>query len=136
MFTGNGPATAAVRLPATAQPDVHAAGVRVADAWAAAREQRGFAVPVLGRKRVAHCAAKLLASGVKERDLVLAAADMARQANWLDLERHLEHWAPVAPTPPRPTEPVGFCDRCEYGWITDKDERVRKCSCRKPDPKG
>lgn len=63
-----------------AQPDVHVAGIRVADAGAAAREQRGFAVPVLGRKRVARCAAALLASGVEERDLVLAAADRARQA--------------------------------------------------------
>lgn len=136
VFAGNGPATAAVRLSAAAQPDVHAAGVRVADAWAAAREQRGFAVPVLGRTRVARCAAALLASGVKERDLVLAAADMARQANWLDLERHLEHWVPVAPAPSRPTQPVVFCGRCDYGWITDDDERVRKCSCRKPGPKG
>ncbi|WP_406278301.1 hypothetical protein OHT93_36840 [Streptomyces sp. NBC_00191] len=115
--------------PATA--DARTAGDRVADAWAKAREQRKIPVPVLGRKRVARAATALAASGTPEEVLLQAATDMARQPNWTNLERHLEHWTPPAAVP-RPVEPEPYCDECDYGWLTTTDGRAHKCPCRKP----
>ncbi|MFF3249103.1 hypothetical protein ACFYWY_36480 [Streptomyces sp. NPDC002870] len=122
---GGGPA--ATPLPIA---DARAAGDRVADAWAKAREQRRIAVPVLGRRRVAQAAAALAASGMAEEVLLQAAADMARKPNWMDLERHLERWTPPVAVP-RHVEPEPYCDECDYGWVTSADGRARKCSCRK-----
>ncbi|WP_406278327.1 hypothetical protein OHT93_36895 [Streptomyces sp. NBC_00191] len=85
---------------------------------------------MLGRKRVARAAAALAASGMPEEVLLQAAADMARQPNWMDLEGHLERWTPPTAVPRR-VEPEPYCDECHYGWVTSADGRARKCSCRK-----
>ncbi|MCX4515935.1 hypothetical protein OHA27_38110 [Streptomyces sp. NBC_01619] len=117
--------------PSAVQPadDTGGVGNQVAEAWSKAREQRGCPVPVLGVRRLARSAAALAASGTPQSVLVQAAVDMARHPAWLDLERHLERWAPPAARPSGGEE-VPYCDECEYGWITDEDGRARKCACR------
>jgi hypothetical protein len=141
-----GPLLAAVQAPAEAacaekdEPDVgpsaaaaaRALGERIAQAWAKAREERNIAVPVLGHKRVAKAAARLNTAGMAEHLLLQAAIDMARQASWLDLERHLERWSPPQATPAASPGPRAYCGQCDHGWIDCEDGRASKCPCRTP----
>ena len=106
------------------------AGDRVAQAWATARAARSIPVPVLGLKRVAKAATRLVGAGMAEHLLTMAAVDMARQASWLDLDRHLEHWSPPQAAPTSAGVPQPFCGECDHGWIDGEDGRVRKCPCR------
>lgn len=109
---------------------VGAVGEHVAKAWAAARQRRGFTIPVMGAKRVKRTADALAAAGAPRDVLEQAAVDMAREPRWLDLERHLEYWAPPGPARPKAPAPHPYCGACDYGWITDNDGRARKCGCR------
>jgi hypothetical protein len=67
-----------------------------------------------------------------EHVLLQAAVDMARQASWLDLERHLEHWSPPQAAPSPGTVQRPYCGQCDHGWIDCEDGRARKCPCRAP----
>lgn len=107
-----GPAAAEVRSEHPF-PEQKAGGktvARVVAAWTEARAKHGHGVPVAGEKGLARDVTRLLADGVDVEDLVAAAADMGRRANWLSLPQHLLHYVPAA-RKPEPRRIEGRCPR-------------------------
>lgn len=110
-----------------AQRQDEAAGA-VADVWVNARQTHGHGVPLRGPDRIRKDAERLLAtaSGLTVNDLVAAAADMGKRADWFDLGRHLERFVPASPH--ARTVPDG--PRCPHHPGRALDE----CPCQRADP--
>jgi len=130
-------------LPAAAGVDAgHDVGSEAARAWVEARERNGLGAPSLARrKRIATTAVALVADGELVEHVIAAAADMAREASWSDLRRHMEHWEPQTSAPgasgPQGADVAlrdacGLCDH--HGWRLGADgepeEPMRRCAHR------
>ena len=123
--------TPAGNLPASSE-----VGQAVATAWAQARQRHGHAVPGRGPARIARDVVRLLAEGEDGELLLAAAVDMARDARWLNLEQHLEHYTPpiVAARPGVPAPRV-YCGECQNGFVYRDPVLMTgpsKCPCRTP----
>lgn len=125
--------------PAAAEePDTHD-DVRVAEAWIAARQNHGHAVPARARGAMVRDAARLLTEGVDLEYLVAAAADMGARENWFSLARHLERFVmPKASLPGQRPAPPDWCGKCNDGIepaqvghrLREADDgRLVKCEC-------
>ncbi|WP_455355961.1 hypothetical protein [Streptomyces sp. SYSU K217416] len=128
---------------AAEEPDTHD-DVRVAEAWIAARQKHGHAVPARARGAMVRDAARLLTEGVDVEHLVAAAADMGSRENWFSLARHLECFVlPKASLPgQRPALP-DWCGKCNDGiepvqpghrMRESDDGRLVKCECHPSHP--
>ncbi|MFF3127775.1 hypothetical protein ACFVRD_37025 [Streptomyces sp. NPDC057908] len=125
------------------EPDTHD-DVRVAEAWIAARQTHGHAVPARARGAMLRDASRLLTEGVDVDYLVAAAADMGSRENWFSLERHLERFVlPKSSLPgQRPALP-DWCGKCNDGIepvqpghrLREADNgRLVKCECHPSHP--